>query len=107
MTPTFLAMMWRSADGNPTIAFWWAAVLSTLMIAAGIWSLVAPESMRFHYFKVLNSRRTDRGHRLLTPSDAFGWSSVASIRFWGAVAIALAAGFMTWVAFFTAPGVSY
>ena len=107
MTPIFLAMMWRNADGSLTIAFWWAVVLSAVFIGAGIWSLVAPESMRFHYFNALNWRRRERGLRLLTPSDAWGWSSSASIRFAGVVAIAMGAGFMTWIAFFTAPGVAY
>jgi len=47
LTQIFLAMMWRSADGGLTIAFWWAAALSTAGIAAGIWGLVAPESCAF------------------------------------------------------------
>jgi hypothetical protein len=103
----FLAMMWRSADGGLTIAFWWAAALSTLGIVLGIWSLVAPESMRFHYFRALNSRRRESGRRLLTPADAWGWSSAWQIRLGGVLAIALAAAFMTWILFFTRPGVAY
>ena len=100
-------MMWRNPDGSLTIAFWYAAALSTVMIAAGTWSLLAPESMRVHYFNMLNSRRRAHGARLVTPADALGWSSPASIRFWGAVAIALAAGFMGYIVFFTAPGIGY
>src|SRR5450759_2239081 len=73
-------MMWRAPDGSLTIAFWYAAVLSTMFVAAGIWSLTAPESLRVHYFNVLNSRRRDRGVRLLTPKDAWGWSSPIHIR---------------------------
>ena len=102
-------MMWRNADGSLTIAFWYAVVLSMLMTAAGIWSLAAPESLRLHYFNwlnLLNGRRRG-GDRVITPKDAWGWSSLASIRFWGAAAIAVAAVFMTWVMFFTTPGVAY
>jgi hypothetical protein len=107
MTQVFLAMMWRGADGSLTIAFWWAAVLSTTGISAGIWSLVAPESMRFHYFRALNWRRSDRGLRLLTPGDAWGWSSQLQIRLSGVLVIVLSIAFMTWIVFFTVPGVAY
>ena len=107
MTPAFLAMMWRAPDGSLTIAFWYAAVLSTMFVAAGIWSLTAPESLRVHYFNVLNSRRRDRGVRLLTPKDAWGWSSPIHIRLGGVLAIALGVGFITWSVFFTVPGVAY
>ena len=108
MTPVVvLAMMWRSADGSLTIAFWYAAVLSTIGFAAGIWMLVAPESMRFHYFNMLNSRRRARGARLVTPADGWGWSSPTQIRLGGVLAIALATVFMTWVVFFTVPGRAY
>ena len=106
MTP-FLAMMWRSADGGLTIAFWYAALLSTIGIVVGIWGLVAPESLRFHYFRALNSRRSESGRRLLTPADGWGWSSARQIRLGSVLVIALAAAFMTWIIFFTAPGVAY
>jgi len=92
-------MMWRSADGGLTLAFWWAAVLSTAGIAAGIWGLVAPESLRFHYFRALNSRRSESGRRLLTPAGVWGWSSARQIRLASVLVIALATGFMTWILF--------
>src|ERR1700681_4354499 len=107
MTQLFLAMMWRSADGGLTIAFWWAAALSTLGVVLGIWSLLAPESMRFHYFRALNSRRSGSGRRLLTPADAWGWSSAWLIRLGGVLVIAVVTAFMTWILFFTVPGVAY
>ena len=78
MMQIFLAMMWRSADGRPTFAFWYAAVLSTLMIAAGIWSLVAPDSLRLHYFNFLN--KLPRQRRGVTPSDTWSWKSPTQIR---------------------------
>jgi hypothetical protein len=107
VTPAFLAMMWRAPDGSLTLAFWYAVVISTLFIAGGIWSLVAPESLRFHYFNVLNSRRRDRGARLLTPKDGWGWSSPTKIRLAGVLEVALGVGFMSWIVFFTVPGVTY
>lgn len=102
-----LAMMWRSADGSLTLAFWYAAVLSTIGIATGVWMLVAPESMRLHYFNLLNSRRRARGARLVTPADGWGWSSPTQIRLGGVLAIGLATVFMTWIVFFTVPGRAY
>jgi len=107
VTQIFLSMMWRSADGGLTLAFWWAAALSTAGIGAGIWGLVAPESLRFHYFRALNSRRSESGRRLLTPADAWGWSSALQIRIACMLAIALATALMTWILFFTTPGVAY
>lgn len=101
----FLAMMWRSADGSLTVAFWYAALLSTLMIALGIWSLVAPESLRFHYFNFLN--RLPGQRRVVTPNETWGWKSPTQIRLTGLLAIGLAGAFMTWIVFFTTPGVSY
>jgi hypothetical protein len=107
MTAFILAMMWRSADGGLTIAFWWAAVLSTIGIALGICGLVAPESLRFHYFRALNSRRIQSGRHVLTPADGWGWSSTLQIRLGGVLVIALATAFMTWILCFTTPGVAY
>jgi hypothetical protein len=103
MTPIYLAMMWRNPDGSLTIAFWYAALVSTVMIAAGIWCLLAPESMRFHYFNVINSYRA----RAIAPDEAWGWSSPIQIRLGGLLAIVLGAAFMTWIVFFTTPGVTY
>ena len=109
-------MMWRYADGSFTLGFWYAAAVALLMIGSGVWSLIAPASFRLVYFKFLRSlRRVKLGRRattnklLLEPSRpiGWGWGSPASIRFWGAVGIAIAVGFMTWIVFFTAPGVTY
>ncbi|HEV2034949.1 MAG TPA: hypothetical protein VGU71_12240 [Candidatus Dormibacteraeota bacterium] len=101
----FLAMMWRSADGSPTLAFWWVAFISTVMIAAGIWGIVAPESLRARYFNLLN-KRTRRG-RVQEPAETWGWKSPNQIRIGSLLAIALAGALITWVAFFAAPGVAY
>jgi hypothetical protein len=116
MTLVFLAMMWRNADGSFTFGFWYVAVVAVLMFVSGTWSLVAPESFRVFYFNLLRSlRRVGMGRRATTDRllDAgsrpigWGWGSPDSIRFWGAVEIALAAGFMAWVLFFTVPGAVY
>jgi hypothetical protein len=115
-TPIFLAMMWRYADGTFTFGFWYAAAVALLLVTSGVWGLVAPESFRAFYFNLLRSvRRVGIGRRATTNKlveagsrpIGIGWSSPASIRFWSVVEIALAAGFMTWVIFFTAPGVAY
>lgn len=77
------------------------------MILAGIWCLVAPESFRVHYFNFVRKlSRVLRG-RIESPRGGWGWGSPASIRLAGALAIALAVVFMTWVVFFTVPGRSY
>lgn len=112
----FLAIMWRYADGTPTFGLWYAAAIALLMIASGVWSLIAPESFRTFYFKLLRSLRRVRigrqatTNRLLAAGSqpiGWGWGSPASIRFWGAVAIAVAGGFMTWVVFYAVPGRAY
>jgi hypothetical protein len=116
MEPVFLAMMWRYADGTFTLGFWYAALIAVLMVASGVWSLIAPESFRTFYFNLLRSlRRVGIGrrattNRLLSAGSrpiGWGWGSPASIRFWGVVEIALAAAFMAWVLFFTVPGHAY
>jgi hypothetical protein len=116
MTPVFLAMMWRYADRSFTFGFWYAALVALLMIASGVWSLVAPESFRAFYFNLLLSlRRVGIGKRATTNKllnagsrpIGLGWGSPASIRLLGAVALAVAVGFMTWVLFFTEPGRTY
>ena len=116
MTPTFLAMMFWYPDGTPTLGFWYATLIAVLMIASGVWSVIAPESFRTFYFNLLRSlRRIGIGrqattNRLLAAGSqpiGWGWSSPASIRFWGVVAIAVAGGFMTWVVFYTVPGRVY
>jgi hypothetical protein len=116
MQPVFLAMMWRYADGTFTFGFWYAALMALLMVASGVWSLIAPESFRTFYFNLLRSlRRVGIGrrattNRLLAAGSrpiGWGWGSPTSIRLSGAVAIAIAAGFMTWVLVFTVPGRAY
>jgi hypothetical protein len=115
-TAVFLAMMFRNPDGSLTFGFWSAVVLSTLMIASGTWSLVAPSSFRTFYFNVLRSIRRLRLGRLATTkklSDAgpspigWGWSSPGLIQISGAVAVLLAIALMTWVILFTVPGRAY
>jgi hypothetical protein len=115
-TAVFLAMMFRNPDGSLTFGLWSAVVLSTLMIAGGVWSLAAPSSFRTFYFNVLRSIRRLRLARRATSkklSDAepspfgWGWSSPGLIRISGAVAVLLAIALMTWVIFFTVPGRAY
>ncbi|HCU12425.1 MAG TPA: hypothetical protein DGB72_09895 [Gemmatimonadetes bacterium] len=107
--PIFLAMMYRYADGTLTLAFWYAATLSTLMIGAGVWGLVAPESFRVFYFKLYHRLPLTFGPRFGSerPTTGWGWGSPTSIRLSSVLAIAIAGTFMAWVAFFTRPGVTY
>jgi hypothetical protein len=107
--PIFLAMMFRYADGSLTLAFWYAAALSTLMIGAGIWGLVAPESFRVFYFNLYHGLPRTLGHRQSSErtTTGWGWGSRTSIRLSSVLAIAVAGTFMAWVAFFTRPGVTY
>ena len=105
MAMDFLAMMFRYRDGGLTFNFWYVVTLGTLMAAAGVWCVVAPESMRTRYFNVLNKLQRSRRH--ITPSDAWGWSSPSQIRLGGAVAIVLGLTAVTLVVFFAAPGVAY
>lgn len=104
-----LHMMFRYADGGPTLGFWYAALLSTLMIGAGIWGLVAPESLRAFYFNLYHHlpRTFGHSHGSVKPTTGWGWGSPTSIRLSCLLAIAVAGSFMTWVAFFTRPGVTY
>ena len=103
----FLAMMWWYPDGTPTFGFWYAAFIALLMIGGGIWGLVAPESFRTFYFRLVRSIRTIRSDQAKVPSTGWGWGSPTSIRLSSVLAIALAAGFMSWVLFFTVPGRAY
>ena len=98
-------MMFRYRDGSLTFFFWYVVTLGTLMAAAGVWCVVAPESMRTRYFILLN--KLQRGRRLINPTDAWGWSSPTQIRLGGAVAILLGLTAVTLVVFFAAPGVAY
>ena len=99
--------MFRYTDGSLTLAFWYAATLSTLMIGAGVWGLVAPESFRVFYFKLHNSLPLTFGSLSKRPTTGWGWGSPTSIRLSSVLAIAIAGTFMAWVAFFTRPGVTY
>jgi hypothetical protein len=103
----FLAMTFRNSDGSYTVAFWYLVGVEVIMAGAGIWSLVAPESMRTRYFNLVNSLRSVRGARQVTLSRGWGWSSPAQIRLIGALAVVAGLGFMIWVIFFTTPGVAY
>jgi len=106
LAPVFLAMMWRYADGSLTFNFWYVSAVALLMVASGIWSLVAPESFRVFYFNLV--RKLSRVPGQSAPLNmGWGWGSPTAIRVVGVVAIALAVGFMTWVVFFTVPGVAY
>jgi len=107
LSAMFLAMMWWYPNGAPTIGFWYAALVASLLIAGGIWGLIAPESFRTFYFRLLRNIRTIRSDRAHVPSTGWGWGSPTSIRLSSVLAIALAAGFMSWVLFFTVPGRVY
>ena len=105
MAMDFLAMMFRYRDGSLTFNFWYVVTLGTVAAAAGVWMVVAPVSMRTHYFILLN--KLQRGRRLINPTDAWGWSSPTQIRLGGVVAIVLGLTAVTLVVFFAAPGVAY
>ena len=108
IAPIYLAMMFRSTDGGLTLAFWYAAALSSLMIGAGIWGLLAPEGFRVFYFNLYHSLPRTFGHRNgRRPTTGWGWGSPTSIRLSSVLAIALAGTFIAWVVFFTRPGVTY
>jgi hypothetical protein len=107
--PVFLAMMWRYADGSFTFGFWYLGSIALLMVVSGIWGLVAPESFRVFYFNIQRKLHSLPGNRNRSesPRPGWGWGSTTAIRIMSAIAVALAAGFMTWVVFFTVPGVAY
>ena len=107
LSAMFLAMMWWYPNGAPTVGFWYAALVASLLIAGGIWGLIAPESFRTFYFRLLRNIRTIRSDRAHVPSTGWGWGSPTSIRLSSVLAIALAAGFLSWVLFFTVPGRVY
>jgi hypothetical protein len=109
LAPVFLAMTWRYADGSFTVNFWYVSSVALLMVAGGIWGLLAPESFRVFYFNIQRKLHSLPGNRNRSeaPSLGWGWGSTIAIRMMSAVAVALAAGFMTWVVFFTVPGVAY
>ena len=107
--PVFLAMMWRYADGSFTFGFWYVSTIALLMSASGIWVLVAPKSFRVFYLNVQRKIHSLPGNRNRSepPSPGWAWGSITAIRIVSAIEVALAAGFMTWVVFFTVPGVAY
>ena len=107
LSAMFLAMMWWYPNGSPTVGFWYAALVASVLIASGIWGLIAPESFRTFYFRLLRNIRTIRSDRADVPSTGWGWGSSTSIRLSSMLAIALAAGFLSWVLFFTVPGRVY
>jgi hypothetical protein len=109
VTPTYLAMIWRYADGSFTAGFWSAGSIALLMVIGGIWGLVSPESFRAFYFNIQRKLHGLLGDR--NPSEAprpgWGWGSPTSIRLSSLLAIGLGAGFMTWVLLVTVPGHPY
>jgi hypothetical protein len=109
MTPTYLAMMWRYPDGTFTFGFYYLGSIALLMFASGIWGLVAPESLRVFYVNIQRKLHSLPGNRNRSeaPRPGWGWGSTTAIRLVSAIAIGLAAAFMTWVLFFTIPGRAY
>ena len=101
MTPT----MFKNPDGSITGAVLYCGALALAMVAAGVWSLVAPEHLKTRYFSLLASLHAGRPGT--APRTGWGWGSPRSIRISGIAAIALALGFMTWLLFFTVPGRYY
>jgi hypothetical protein len=101
MAPT----MFKNPDGSITGAVLYCGALALAMVAAGVWSLVAPEDLKTRYFGLLASLHAGRPGT--APRTGWGWGSSRSIRISGIAAIALALGFMTWLLFFTVPGRYY
>src|SRR5256714_6694193 len=56
----FIAMVLRGPDGELTLGFWWAATVSFGLIVAGIWGLVAPQSLRRRYFGMIRALYVQR-----------------------------------------------
>ena len=100
-------MVFRGPDGELTLGFWWAATVSFGLIVAGIWGLVAPQSLRRRYFGMIRALYVQRGAVNRAPTTGWGWGSPLAIRICCALAVVAATVFMTWVVFFTRPGVAY
>ncbi len=109
LTPVFLAMMWRYADGSFTFGFWYVGSVALLMVASGIWGLVAPTSFRVFYLSMQRKIHSLPGNRNRSepPNPGWWWGSITAIRIISAIEVALGAGFLTWVVFFTVAGVAY
>src|SRR6266567_2324723 len=68
-------MMWRYADGTLSLGFWYAAAVALLMVASGVWGLVAPASFRAFYFNLLRRlRRVGVGRRATTNQLVYGFA---------------------------------
>jgi hypothetical protein len=107
MATIFLHAMFRNADGSLSGGGFYIFGLAVIMGAAGIWSLVAPESFRAFYFDLLRNIRRNTGSGSRPLPRAWGWSSPGWVRFWGGVEIALAVGAMSLVMFVAVPGRVY
>lgn len=96
MTTRFLDLIFRYPDGSFTFVAWIFGAESVLLLAAGAWCLLAPESY---------VRRMIRH----APSGAaqFWASHPGWVRFGGAVGIALGIGEITWLVFFSVAGRLY
>ena len=102
-------MMFRYPDGTFTFGFWYLGSIALLMLVCGVWGLVAPHSFRVFYFNIQRKLHSlpGRRNRSEAPRPGWGWGSTTAIRIVSAIAIGLAATFMTWVLFFTVPGLAY
>lgn len=100
MTPIFLLLEFRDADGSFTFYTWFLGAVAMFMVGSGIWSVISPKSY---------VRYTTQG-RWVKPATGHFWTTISAprwVRTLGALAIVVAVGFMTWVLFFTAPGALY
>jgi hypothetical protein len=103
MAAIFLHAMFRNANGSLSGGGIYVFGLAVIMGAAGIWSLVAPDSFRAFYFDLLRRMNPSRP----IPPRVLFWSSHGWVRFWGGVEIALAVGAMGLVMFVAVPGRVY
>lgn len=112
MAAIFLKLIFRYPDGTLTFFFWFFGALGLLMVAAGVWCLVAPES----YARRMIRRRSRRLLRwpsrsalepVPAPTGRFWASHLGWVRLGGAVGIALGIAVIGWLVFFSVPGRLY
>jgi hypothetical protein len=107
---TFLALIFRNADGTFTFVSWIFGAGALLMIAAGIWCLVAPESYVERMIVNQPLRAPFIRRRSNSPREGRWWAFQTSrgfVRLAGALGVALGVAVMTWVVLFSLPGRFY
>jgi hypothetical protein len=112
VTTVFLNLIFRYQDGSFTFVAWIFGAEALLMIAAGAWCLLAPES----YVRRMIRPRSRRLLRWSSGSKPEGvpsgagqfWASHPGwVRLGGAVAISLGIGEVTWLVLFSVAGRLY